>query len=119
MAKTQEVAHHDHNGSANAHGHDESTRFYWVLGGVLAVVTFAEVVIAEFGMAVFGFPYWLKFVSLIVLSIIKGAFVVMYYMHLKGDKKLYQFVFIAPFCIAVSMGLIFLVLFSGHVGIAG
>lgn len=119
MAKTQEVVQHDHNGPASAHGHEESTRFYWVLGGILAVVTFAEVVIAEFGEAWFGIPYWFKFVSLIVLSIIKGALVVMYYMHLKGDKKIYQFVFVAPFCIAVSMGLIMLVLFSGHSGIAG
>ena len=54
-----------------------------------------------------------------LLSLAKGSMVVMFFMHLRGDARIFKFLFIAPFCIAVSMILIFLTLFSGHVGIAG
>jgi cytochrome c oxidase subunit 4/cytochrome o ubiquinol oxidase operon protein cyoD len=43
----------------------------------------------------------------------------MFFMHLRGDARVFQFVFIAPLLIATTMILAFLVLFSGHVGIAG
>ncbi|MEN9937985.1 MAG: hypothetical protein RLZZ387_4564, partial [Chloroflexota bacterium] len=62
---------------------------------------------------------WLEIVILLVLSTIKGAAVVMYFMHLKGDAKIFQFVFIVPFAFAVTMLLAFLTIFSNHVGIAG
>jgi cytochrome c oxidase subunit 4/cytochrome o ubiquinol oxidase operon protein cyoD len=40
-------------------------------------------------------------------------------MHLKGDARILQAVFVVPFLLATVMILLFLLLFSQHVGIAG
>jgi cytochrome c oxidase subunit IV len=56
---------------------------------------------------------------LFILSIAKGAGVVMYFMHLRGDARIFQLVFIVPFTLAVTLCLGFLTIFSHHVGIAG
>ena len=60
-------------------------------------------------------------ILLFVLMFAKGIGVVMYFMHLQGDFKIFQFVFIIPFMIAVSFVLGMLTLL-GHpdvIGIAG
>jgi cytochrome c oxidase subunit IV len=104
--------------------HAGSTRIYWVIGAILAVITVVEVIIAYPGViyspespdptAVF-----ILVPILLVLSITKGAMVVMFFMHLRGDPRVYQLLFIAPFTLATSMILIFLALFSNYVGIGG
>src|SRR5205085_1072981 len=96
------------------HAHPESTRLYWTIGIVLAVITVVEV-----GVTFLGLPDLVLFAILMVLSVVKGAGVVMYFMHLKGDARVFKFLLIAPFLIAVSMVLAFMALFSGHVGIGG
>lgn len=96
-----------------------STRFYWIVAGVLAVVTIIEVFISV------AYANWhilspaLAIGLLLVLSVVKGAGVVMFFMHLRGDARIFQFVFIVPFLFATTMLLMFLLLFSQHVGIAG
>ncbi|HMO56001.1 MAG TPA: cytochrome C oxidase subunit IV family protein [Roseiflexaceae bacterium] len=102
--------------SAEAHTaeHHEGTRFYWVIGAVLAVVTILEVAITFA-----PWPHWIIVAILLILSFMKGAAVVMYYMHLKGDFRVLQLVFIVPMLLATVMLLMFLLLFSTHVGIAG
>jgi cytochrome c oxidase subunit 4/cytochrome o ubiquinol oxidase operon protein cyoD len=97
-----------------AQSHSESTRFYWMVGAVLAVITIVEVVVTLIGM-----PDLLLLFILLLLSVIKGAAVVMFFMHLRGDPRVYQLLFIGPFALAASMIIIFLALFSGHVGIGG
>ena len=97
-----------------AQSHSESTRFYWIVGAILAAITIVEVVVTFLGL-----PDLLLLVILLVLSVIKGASVVMFFMHLRGDPRVYQLLFIAPFALACSMILVFLALFSGHVGIGG
>jgi caa(3)-type oxidase subunit IV len=102
---------------AEAHttrSHSESTRFYWIVAAFLTVFTIVEVVVTLIGL-----PDLLLFVILMVLSVIKGASVVMFFMHLRGDPRVYQLLFIGPFTLACSMVLIFLALFSGHAGIGG
>jgi cytochrome c oxidase subunit 4 len=104
--------------------HGESTRIYWMIGAILAVITVVEVVVAYPGViyspenpdptAVF-----ILVPLLLVLSVTKGSLVVMYFMHLKGDASIFKFLFIVPFTIASLMILVFLGLFSGHVGIGG
>ena len=42
----------------------------------------------------------IKFPTLIVLSIVKAVLVLLYFMHLKSDSKLYSYLFIAG-CILV------------------
>jgi caa(3)-type oxidase subunit IV len=54
-----------------------------------------------------------------VLMLAKGVGVVLYFMHIKDDDKIFQFMFVVPFVLAVSLVLVMLTLFSGHVGIAG
>ena len=106
-----------------SHAHDDagqghSDRFYWIVAAVLAVVTAMEV-----GLFVFNeggtIAKWMEVAALLILSTIKGAAVVMYFMHLKGDSKIFQFVFIVPFSFAVTLLLAFLTIFSNYVGIAG
>ena len=106
--------------------HEEgSTRIYWIIGAILAVVTIVEVIIALPGVIYspeHPDPTAVAILVpvLMVLSLIKGSMVVMFFMHLKGDARVYQLLFIAPLLLATSMISVFLVLFwSGHVGIAG
>jgi cytochrome c oxidase subunit 4/cytochrome o ubiquinol oxidase operon protein cyoD len=104
------VSHHEEH--HEAHG----TGFYWQVGGVLAVVTAAEVAAFVY-RDLFGHVTFL--ILLFCLMFAKGIGVVLYFMHLRGDARIFQFVFIVPFTLAVSMVLAFMVLFSHHVGIAG
>ncbi|HJZ48237.1 MAG TPA: cytochrome C oxidase subunit IV family protein [Roseiflexaceae bacterium] len=104
--------------------HEGSTRIYWIIGAILAVITIVEVILAYPGViyspqnpdrtAVF-----ILVPILLVLSIAKGSMVVMFFMHLRGDPRVYQLLFIAPFTLATSMILVFLALFSNYVGIGG
>jgi cytochrome c oxidase subunit 4 len=101
------------------HTHEEhSTRFYWLIGAFLAVITAVEVVVTLPFMGLGGLPYVLLAI-LMVLMVVKGAAVVMFFMHLRGDARVFQFVFIAPLLIAVSMILAMMVLNNGHVGLGG
>ena len=106
------------------HAHPESTRFYWIVGAVLGLVTVIEVAVSLNGVIVsHENPDFtseiILLVILLILSVVKGASVVMFFMHLRGDARVFQFLFIAPLLIAMSMVLAFLALFSGHVGIGG
>lgn len=106
------------------HAHPESTRFYWLVAAALGIVTVVEVVVSLNGVIVtHEAPDFtsqiILLVILLVLSVVKGAAVVMFFMHLRGDARAFQFLFIAPLLIATSMLLAFLALFSGHVGIGG
>ena len=102
---------------AEAHttqAHPESTRFYWQVAAVLAVITIVEVAVTFTGL-----PDLLLLGILLVLAVVKGASVVMFFMHLRGDAAVYKFLFIVPFVLATSMITVFLALFSVHVGIGG
>lgn len=91
-----------------------STRFYWIIGAILAVVTVAEVLVTFLPM-----PALVLLAILMVMMVFKGACVVMFFMHLRGDAGVFKFVFIAPLLVATSMVLALMVLNSGHVGIGG
>jgi len=105
--------------------HEGSTRIYWMIGAILTVITIVEVIIALPGVIYSpenpDLTAQLILVPiLMVLSVAKGSMVVMFFMHLKGDARVFKFLFIVPFTLAASMISVFLVLFwSGHVGIAG
>jgi cytochrome c oxidase subunit IV len=105
--------------------HESPPSFYLKIGAALAVITIVEVVIAWPGLLYSpenpntGVQLILVPI-LLLLSLLKGGMVVMFFMHLKGDARVFKLLFIVPFLIAVSMLSTFLVLFwSGHVGIAG
>ncbi|MFM2308469.1 MAG: hypothetical protein RLY87_589 [Chloroflexota bacterium] len=107
--------HVSHEGHDEAH-ESHSTKFYWIIGAILAVVTALEVAIflvqASLSEATF-------LVILLGLALIKGAGVIAFFMHLRGDAKIFQFVFLVPLTFAFTFCLAMLKLFSHHVGIAG
>jgi cytochrome c oxidase subunit 4/cytochrome o ubiquinol oxidase operon protein cyoD len=110
--------------AATEASHGESTRLYWTIGAILAVITIVEVIIAFPGVIYTPenpdpTAVAILVPLLLVLSVAKGSMVVMFFMHLKGDASVFKFLFIAPFMIATLMILVFLALFSGHVGIGG
>ena len=98
-----------------AQSHSESTRFYWMVAAVLAVITIVEVVVT----LIPGISHLLLLVVLLALAVVKGAGVVMFFMHLRGDARVFQLLFIAPFLLATSMIVVFLAIFSNYVGIGG
>jgi len=98
-----------------AQSHSESTRFYWMVAAALAVITIVEVAVT----LIPGIPHLLLLIILLALAVVKGAGVVMFFMHLRGDARVFQLLFIAPFVLATSMILVFLAIFSGYVGIGG
>jgi len=110
--------------AATHDSHEDSTRRYLTIGAILAVITIVEVAVALPGV-VYSPEHpdptlqLILVLVLLALAFTKGSLVVMYFMHLKGDARIFQFLFIAPFLLAVSMITVFLVLFSSHVGIAG
>ena len=101
--------------SHSADAHSESTRFYWMVAAVLAVITIVEVLVT----LIPGISHLLLFIILMLLAVVKGAGVVMFFMHLRGDARVFQLLFIAPFALATSMIVIFLAIFSNFVGIGG
>jgi cytochrome c oxidase subunit IV len=98
-----------------AQSHSDSTRLYWMVAAVLGVITVVEVVVT----LIPGIPPLLLLVVLLALAVVKGAGVVMFFMHLRGDARVFQLLFIAPFALATSMIVVFLALFSNYVGIGG
>jgi cytochrome c oxidase subunit 4/cytochrome o ubiquinol oxidase operon protein cyoD len=87
MSATHQATHasasHDAHGAHDTHAHP-STRTYINIFGVLFLVTAAEVVAAQalplVGLASLVVP------SLLIMAVVKGAMIMMYYMHLKSDS---------------------------------
>jgi cytochrome c oxidase subunit 4 len=96
--------------STDAHGHAEehpTWSTYWKVALILTFITVIEVwcyYIPSFVASPWFVPI------LLALSAIKFAIVVMFYMHLKYDNKLYRALFTGPFLVAVVtlIGLMFL-----------
>ncbi len=74
---------------------------YTVIFGILAVLTVSEILIAEI------FTSWVKVVVLLAFAIAKAVLVVLYYMHLKSDSKIFTLVLLLPVFI-ISISLMFL-----------
>ena len=110
--------------SSVVQSHSSSTRFYWMVAAVLAVITIVEVIVSLNGVLVDQenpdpTMQLLLLAILLVLAAVKGAGVVMFFMHLRGDARVFQLLFIAPFALASSMIVVFLAIFSNYVGIGG
>ena len=84
---------HDPHG---AHEQHASVGFYWMIGAILAVITGMEV-------AIFYIPAigGALVPSLLVLSAAKFVMVVMFFMHLKFDSKIFTGLFLAGLSLAV------------------
>ncbi len=96
---------HGAHGAHQDHHPDFST--YWKIAVILTVITIVEV-------AAYYIPSFVAssaFVpSLLIMSAVKFYIVVMYYMHLKYDNKLFRALFTGPLLVAglTMIGLMFL-----------
>ena len=84
-----------------------STGTYLAIAGVLTVITLVEV-------GVFYVPAFQSVLApvLLLLSGTKFALVVMFYMHLKTDHKLFTAIFTLPLLIAIAVIVALLFLFG-------
>lgn len=89
------------------HGSHATPGFYWAIGGILAVITAVEV-------AVFYIPFLAPALVpiLLVLSAAKFVLVVMFFMHLKFDSKIYSGLFLSGLVLATFMTVALIVLFQ-------
>ena len=85
-------------GSHGTHQTHASVGFYWMIGGVLAVITAVEV-------AIFYIPAIGRALVpiLLILSAAKFLLVVMFFMHLKFDSWWFTALFVAGLILAVFM----------------
>ncbi len=100
-------AHAEGDEHAEAHGGSHhSQMFYLGVFAALAVITMIELLFTGNDNQV------LKLSALIVLSVAKFVLVVMFFMHMKGDKKLYALLFVGPLFIGAGVLLSLVALFS-------
>ncbi len=87
----------EHVQASQEHGHP-STGTYVAVAAVLTVITLVEV-------GVFYIPAFQSVLApvLLILSGTKFALVVMFFMHLKSDHKLFTAVFTLPLLLAVAV----------------
>ena len=96
---------------AHAHAHPTWKQYKWV-ALILTLITVVEVWIYYIP----SFVASRAFVpSLLIMSAVKFAIVVMFYMHLKYDHKLFRALFTGPLAIAV-ITILALILLFGQVG---
>ena len=100
-AEATATAHDQHEGG---HG---SIGFYWLIAGILTVITAVEVAIFYIeALAPVLVPI------LLVLSTAKFAMVVMFFMHLKSDSKVFSVLFLAGLSLAVFVVVMMIVLYQ-------
>jgi caa(3)-type oxidase subunit IV len=83
-----------------AHEHKHTSP--WVVFGVLAVLTAIEIVMS------ISIPGTAKNAPLLAISLVKAGLVALYYMHLRYEKPIYGFIFVAPAIFGVLLALILL-----------
>ncbi len=101
---TTSVAH----GEGGAHA---TVAIYVRVAIVLTVLTAVEVTT----LYVPGIPHVLLVVSLLLMSLVKFALVVGFYMHLRYDPTLLRALFVGPLLIAIAIILALMALFSAFI----
>ena len=103
------ASHADHAALGEVHEHPTWAQYKWV-ALILTVITVIEVwvyYIPSFVATRLFVP------ALLVMSAVKFAIVVMFYMHLKYDHRLFRVLFTGPLLIA-SLTLVALMFLFGH-----
>ena len=102
--------HSDHAHGDAAHAHHPTAKTYLIVGFFLTLITVLEV----WAYYIPSFVAGRGFVpTLLALSALKFAIVVMFYMHLKYDHRLFRVLFTGPLLIA-SLTLLALMFLFGH-----
>jgi cytochrome c oxidase subunit IV len=107
-----------------AHGHDPQpgeptthephhshARLYIIIFFFLLIVTIIEVLIPSTWLNL-GLHHLLEKSLLLLLMLVKGAGVMMFYMHLKGDRRMFGSLFVFPLIVVFGMILGFIALFQ-------
>jgi cytochrome c oxidase subunit 4 len=106
-----------HSGGAVHKTHHPSARFYLLIFLILAVVTLAEVFVAqEPFLTIFGdmgLPGRALF-PLLILAAAKFFMIAAFYMHLKQDSRLFTAFFVVGLILALGMWGTFMGLFTAH-----
>ena len=108
MAHEPESTHADHVHMGEVHEHPTWKQYKWV-ALLLPLITIVEVwvyYIPSFVASKLFVP------ALLIMSAVKFVIVVMFYMHLKYDHKLFRALFTGPLIIAVITILVLLLLFQ-------
>ena len=87
--ETQTAEQHDD------HGSHASVGFYWMIGLILAVLTAMEVAAFYMELGAIEAPF------LLALSAAKFVIVVMFFMHLKFDSRIFTGLFLAGLVLAM------------------
>ncbi len=90
-------------GASGEHGERHSYVGYLVVAVILTVITIVEIVIPSRPEILQALTRPGAVAALLVLSFVKGAGVVMYYMHLRQDNRLFTALFLSPFVIASTI----------------
>jgi cytochrome c oxidase subunit IV len=94
---------------AAAHAHHPTAKTYLIVGVILTAITVLEV----WAYYIPSFVASRAFVPLLlIMSAVKFATVVLFYMHLKYDHKIFRALFAGPFVIAATTLIILLFLFG-------
>lgn len=88
MPETTAEEHHDHHGG--------SLRLYWGIAVVLLIATVAEVLLAEYLKSI-GIVGGTLAGAMLAIAVFKAALVVMFYMHLRYEKRILWVIFAIPF----------------------
>ncbi|MES2524971.1 MAG: cytochrome C oxidase subunit IV family protein [Gemmatimonadota bacterium] len=100
-------ANHGDHGDHEEHAEHPGWSIYWKVALILTIITAVEV-------SAFYIPAWetswIYVPSMLIMSTVKFVIVVMFYMHLKYDHKLFRSLFTGPLIIAALtlLGLLFL-----------
>jgi cytochrome c oxidase subunit 4 len=103
------ASHVDHASLGEVHEHPTWKEYKWV-ALILTVITVVEVWVYYIPSFV-ALPIFVP--TLLVMSAVKFAIVVMFYMHLKYDHKLFRALFTGPLIIAIVTLIVLMFLF-GH-----
>jgi len=109
-----EHAHSHEHAPVHHEQHGPTVRTYVAIFVVLFVVTAIEV--AASYLTDIGVPLWGEIAVLIALAVIKGALVVMFYMHLRFDSRWFTFLFTTGLILAVFGVVVFEILFRYRAG---
>ena len=89
------------------HGGHASPAFYWAIGGILTVITAVEV-----SMFYISALSGILVPALLTLSATKFLLVVMFFMHLKFDSRIFSGVFLAGMVLAMFMTVALILLYQ-------
>ena len=100
---------HDNDEHVEHHSH---TKLYVGIFFFLFIVTGIEIAIPLLNEGNAFISKQLEVAALLILMLIKGCIVAMYYMHLKGDRRMFGSLFVIPMVFVFIMMLGFFWLFQ-------